>query len=489
MDGFKGRFCQQCSRVHDLSRFDGDKRGCRQRLKMRHIARYMPYFFIDTARALRTGVARMCCVVPPSTANNISSETMTDIIVATNIKYFLQITQKVSFSYIPAGIILSWLLLLTCSTGYRVSDKYYCYILSIEVKSNVSSAGCRRSSISRLRASRAAPSAATLAVGDDDNSSNNKLVVTANINSSSRDSDVGSGLSSSPPPRIRTITHPPPAPILAAGGVYQGVGWWETDVEVFVADKKHLMRHSRLLGLPYSSRRTTAAEDSLSKSLAWTLSVPSSAGSSSGSSQRVPHAPARPTSNHDYPSFELMNYLDSSAAGILNTVASDDDGIRRRLYWTQQFGTTEGKSVSAPLPQQSSCDPIDQQSLTTYSALLATCGSAYNGRFMMADANLSGMAESSAGAYQPADWFGDEGDDTATNNMNNPDQSLLSSQDYYDGRPESWPSGYSSMQHGHHQPAVSACYPDCSEMISHNTATNIKFSRTWYEQHHDNLSS
>lgn len=35
MNGFQGRFCQQCSRVHDLSSFDGNRRGCRKRLRRR----------------------------------------------------------------------------------------------------------------------------------------------------------------------------------------------------------------------------------------------------------------------------------------------------------------------------------------------------------------------------------------------------------------------------------------------------------------------
>ena len=35
MDGFEGRFCQQCSRVHNIERFDGSRRGCRSRLLRR----------------------------------------------------------------------------------------------------------------------------------------------------------------------------------------------------------------------------------------------------------------------------------------------------------------------------------------------------------------------------------------------------------------------------------------------------------------------
>ena len=40
MKGFRGRFCQQCSRVHSLDRFDGNKRGCRDRL-MRRVERFV----------------------------------------------------------------------------------------------------------------------------------------------------------------------------------------------------------------------------------------------------------------------------------------------------------------------------------------------------------------------------------------------------------------------------------------------------------------
>mmetsp|Transcript_2429 Transcript_2429/g.7026 ORF Transcript_2429/g.7026 Transcript_2429/m.7026 type:complete len:389 (+) Transcript_2429:122-1288(+) len=39
MRGYLGRFCQQCSRVHNLDRFDGDKRGCRDRLQRRIVRR------------------------------------------------------------------------------------------------------------------------------------------------------------------------------------------------------------------------------------------------------------------------------------------------------------------------------------------------------------------------------------------------------------------------------------------------------------------
>ena len=35
MDGYEGRFCQQCSRVHNIDRFDGSRRGCRSRLLSR----------------------------------------------------------------------------------------------------------------------------------------------------------------------------------------------------------------------------------------------------------------------------------------------------------------------------------------------------------------------------------------------------------------------------------------------------------------------
>jgi hypothetical protein len=33
IDGEEQRFCQQCTRLHPVSAFDGDKRGCRQRLE------------------------------------------------------------------------------------------------------------------------------------------------------------------------------------------------------------------------------------------------------------------------------------------------------------------------------------------------------------------------------------------------------------------------------------------------------------------------
>ena len=39
MDGFEGRFCQQCSRVHKIECFDGSRRGCRKRLR-RRVERY-----------------------------------------------------------------------------------------------------------------------------------------------------------------------------------------------------------------------------------------------------------------------------------------------------------------------------------------------------------------------------------------------------------------------------------------------------------------
>mmetsp|Transcript_13001 Transcript_13001/g.36576 ORF Transcript_13001/g.36576 Transcript_13001/m.36576 type:complete len:132 (-) Transcript_13001:56-451(-) len=35
--GRASRFCQQCVRIHDLARFDGDKRGCRKRLAQHNL--------------------------------------------------------------------------------------------------------------------------------------------------------------------------------------------------------------------------------------------------------------------------------------------------------------------------------------------------------------------------------------------------------------------------------------------------------------------
>ena len=76
MPGYLGRFCQQCSRVHELGRFDGDRRGCRARLRSRTVRCETPqsptasppsprryWFFPDQTRLRRTSfpwIPRMC---------------------------------------------------------------------------------------------------------------------------------------------------------------------------------------------------------------------------------------------------------------------------------------------------------------------------------------------------------------------------------------------------------------------------------------------
>lgn len=55
------RFCQQCTRFHELAKFDGQKRSCRMRLGKLNKRRYVPY----SVRCAAASTACFCTLLIP----------------------------------------------------------------------------------------------------------------------------------------------------------------------------------------------------------------------------------------------------------------------------------------------------------------------------------------------------------------------------------------------------------------------------------------